>query len=218
MFDASFWLSPTPAALVTGGVGLGLLALCGLLFLVAQAGTLLLLEERARNEPRTLRVMAALGAGLPLLWRTLGVMLATCAVITALCLPLVAVGVAAAMAESVMTVVAVVVGGVTIPVCLAASTRLLAAAPVAVLEDRGVVDSLKRSIEMTNGNVGPTLGALVLVVFAMMGVGLASSIVGIVPVLGQLVSIAVSMATAPLWTCFAFVAYAALKDREQSAA
>jgi hypothetical protein len=219
MFEGAFWLTPSPALLVSGGVGLGLLGACLLLFLAAQAGTFLLLEERARKEPQQLGVMAALGAGLPLLWRMLGVMLATGALLGAVCLPLLAAGTAAAFTESVaLTLAAVVIGIATIPLCIAVSVRVLVAAPVAVLEDRTAIDSIRRSVELTRGNVGPTLGALVLVVLAMVGVAFASSIVGIVPVLGQLVSLAVSVATAPLWTCFAFVAYAALKDQERPSA
>jgi hypothetical protein len=204
------------AALV--GVGGGLCVTAGLLFLAANAGTFLLVEERLRHEDRSAGAVGALLSGLPHLLR-LTVAYVVSAIVFVLPLAPALVSTFAAVASEswslgLFSAGLWFVGGV---VDIYVGLRLVAVGPVIVFENVGPLRAVTRSIELTRGRVVDVFVASI-VVFGVIGaINMATSILGIVPLVGAVVQLVVGVVLAALQSVFLALLYAALRDREADA-
>jgi hypothetical protein len=200
-----------------GGVGLAACVVSFALFVAAQAGAMLALEEAARGERRHLSVFGAIAAGWPAFWNLLGTYCLTGLGALVLCAPgAILVSVGAAMEDQIAVAVA---GGallfVGVCACLYGVFRLAVMVPSAVIEELGPVQAMQRSIVLTRGKVGSVFVASLLFGAVMMGINFATMLVGMIPLLGALVQLGVSIVLGSLQSAFAFSLYAALKDTEE---
>ncbi|MCU0848408.1 MAG: glycerophosphoryl diester phosphodiesterase membrane domain-containing protein [Spirochaetes bacterium] len=83
--------------------------------------------------------------------------------------------------------------------------------PVIVLENRGAVESMKRSWELTGGRWWKVLGIVLAITLIFFGIGIGIGIVGFIPVLGQIAYIGMQIILGPLNTVFSYCCYDALK-------
>ena len=197
------------------GGGLGLFISIMLLFVAAAAGTFLVVEERLRGESKGLTAVGAILAGLS----SLGRLMVSYAVIgggmTVLLAPVMALGFYAITAES------FAIGGAAIallfPVGIAAfiaSMRLFAVGPIVVIEDVGAFEGIRRSWAMTRGNFGDIFVAFLVFGAIMIGINMATSILGIIPIVGALVQLAAGVVIGSLQSVYIFLVYAALRDKQ----
>ena len=196
------------------GVGGGLFVSSMLLMIAAQAGTILATEERLRGEARGLGVVGALAGGLPMLGRMIGAYAIIGLCLSVLYVPAVGAAIYAVEAES------FAIGGIAFVLFLPAlvatflvSLRVMPAGPAIVIEDLGMIDGLKRAIELTRGNTVDVFIAMLVLMGVMMGVNIATSIIGIIPLVGALVQLAVGVVIGAYQQIYIMLVYAGLRDR-----
>lgn len=201
--------------LIVGGGG-GLLITASLLIIAATAGTYHATDECLRQEKRTDGVVGTLLLGLSSLVRLVGLYVVSSITVVVLVAPAVGALMWAISTESwavgglgvalgVASLVAVVVLGMRF---------FLLAGPVIVAEDVGVVAALRRSAELSRGRVVDLfLGCLVMgaVVFALNTV---SSVLVILPIVGLVGQLAITIVTSSLQGVFLFLLYAGARDLE----
>jgi hypothetical protein len=197
------------------GGGVGLLISIVLSFIAAQAGTFLVVEERLRGESRGVSAVGAILTGRSALLPMMGAWLVVGAAICVALVPAAIVGIAAVSMES------FALGGaaalLVFPVCIAAfvaSLRLFAIGPVVVTEDVGPIASIRRSLELTRGKLGDIFVAFLVFGAVMFAVNLVTGILGLIPVVGMLVQLAIGIVVGSLQSVYVYLVYGALRDQE----
>jgi hypothetical protein len=205
----------TPAMAALVGLGGGLCLTAALMFLAASAGTFLIVEEKLRRESNASGAMGALLSGMPHLLRLGVAYLMVCLTVGAPLLPAIIGTVAAVSVQTVtfaMSAIGLwVVGGV---LATFLAVRLAAVGPALVLEQVGPFRAFARSIELTRGNFRDAFLAC-FCFFSVLGfINMATTVVGMIPLLGAIVQLVVGVVLASLQSVFVALLYAALRDRE----
>jgi hypothetical protein len=200
--------------LVIGGGG-GLVISATLLLVAAAAGTFHAVEERLRGEPRADGVIGMLLLGIGSVGRLMGAYIFVGMVMVALAMPAITVSGLAIASESWGLGLGAML--LWMPTCIAwiyASLRLLVAGPAIVVEDLGVIDGIKRSLAMTRGNVVDIFVAGLVLWAVLFAVNMATSVISLIPILGAMFQLAISIVLGSIQAVFMFLLYAALRDRE----
>jgi hypothetical protein len=204
---------PVIGLAIGGGVGLCISIV--LSFIAAQAGTFLVVEERLRGEARGISVVGAILSGLSALLPMMGAWLVVGAVVCVALVPAAMVGIAAVSMDS------WALGGAAalllFPVGIAgfvASLRLFAIGPVVVTEDVGPIASIRRSLELTRGKLGDVFVAFLVFGAVMFAVNLVTGILGLIPIVGMLVQLAVGIVVGSLQSVYVYLVYGALRDQQ----
>jgi len=200
--------------LVLGGGG-GLLISAMLLLVAAAAGTFQAVEERLRGEHRADGVVGMLLLGVGSLGRLMGAYVVVGLAISVIAMPALAATAGAVAAESVpFGVLAFFLWMPTVIAWIYASLRLIAVGPAIVAEDVGVMAGVRRSLELTRGNVGDVFVASLVLGAVLLGVNMAMTVLGFIPLFGALVQFVSGIVIASVQSVFMFLLYAALRDRE----
>lgn len=204
---------PVIGLAIGGGVGLCISIV--LSFIAAQAGTFLVVEERLRGEARGISVVGAILSGLSALLPMMGAWLVVGAVVCVALVPAAMLGIAAVSMDS------WALGGAAalllFPVGIAgfvASLRLFAIGPVVVTEDVGPIASIRRSLELTRGKLGDVFVAFLVFGAVMFAVNLVTGILGLIPIVGMLVQLAVGIVVGSLQSVYVYLVYGALRDQQ----
>ena len=200
------------------GAGAGVFSLCMLLYVAAQVGTYVAVEETVRGEPRRVGIISSLLAGLSAMPAVIGVYFVGGIIGTVLMAPMFAAVGLAAVTES--WIAGVSAAGLFVPTMLALcifSLRVVALAPVvAVIEEVGAITAMRRAIELTRGHSADLFVAALAMGAVLMGLNLLLGIVGIVPFLGIVVQLIAGVVMASLSSVWLFLVYAGLRDRSGS--
>jgi hypothetical protein len=207
-------LSGPLLGLLVGGGG-GLMITAGLLFIAATAGIYHATEECLRQEKRTEGVMGTLLLGLSSLFRIIVAYCVMGAILSIVVAPAVGVGTWAVSSESwALGAAAVVLGCVSAVVGIFISMRFLLAGPVIVAEDVGAFAGLQRSYELTRGRFIDLFVAVLAMGAVVFGVNVVTSAIVIVPVVGLIGQLVISVILASMQSVFMFLVYAGARDLE----
>jgi hypothetical protein len=199
--------------LVIGGGG-GLLISAALLLVAAAAGTFQAVEERLRGEHRADGVVGMLLLGIGSLGRLMWAYVAVGLAMSCIAMPALALSFGAFATESVgLGVVAFLTWMPTVIACIYASLRLIAVGPAIVAEDLGVMAGIRRSLELTSGNVGDVFVASLAFGAVLLGVNMAMTVLGLIPLFGLFVQFGSGIVLGSAQSVFMFLVYAALRDR-----
>ncbi len=201
-----------PALVQDSGAVIGILVILGPVLLAgmiavsipATIGMYLILDDHARHGGPRRSVNQAFVEGYQYLWRYLGVSLLlglTFVLITA----------------PIWLAVALEAGGVAFLFGLGAAVAIIWLAvrwsvlfPALVAEDRPGIESMGRSAELVSGYWWLVFGAFVVFGLLVFGVALVVSALGLIPIVGQIISIAFQLLAGTLATAFTFAIYAGL--------
>ena len=185
--------------------------------LATLAGSFLMLEERVRHEPRTLTVVNAFKQGFGYAGRAffgyLLVMLPF--VIPALSMAGFAMSVGFEIHDNRSIAGMVAVFGLTMLPMIYFVLRLSALLPALVVEDLSVGVALQRSLELTRGRVGTLFVTYLLFGMISFVAMFFVALLGIIPILGQLVGLAFQVCTYPLSMVVPFILYAGMRTDEE---
>jgi hypothetical protein len=92
-----------------------------------------------------------------------------------------------------------------------AAVLLMFTMPAVLLDGRGVLQAMRRSVDTVREHPGPVLGLVIGAILVLVAVGIASWIVGLVPVLGHLASFVLQSAALSYLTVVAVGLYRALR-------
>lgn len=208
--------SPVPVLIGVGVAGFVALMLTMVAMCAGQAGSVVLLEDQVRNDGRVAGVVEAFGLGFSSVGRFILAYLAFAAISMVLFAPVMgAIGLAAAE----MFIPAALLGVLALPafaVFFYLMLRISAFVPALVIEDLGPIAALRRSAALTRGNVVDVFIAYLVLGGCMMGVNLVTSFLGIIPIIGLIFQLVVSVLMMSYQATFMFLVYAALRDREQA--
>jgi hypothetical protein len=201
--------------LIVGGGG-GLLITASLLIIAATAGTYHAAEECLRQEKRTDGVLGTLLVGLSSLVRLVGLYLVSSVTVVLLVMPAVFMITWAVSGESwALGGVGVLLGfGALVASVVLGMRFFLLAGPVIVAEDVGIVAALRRSAELSRGRVVDLFLACLVMGAVAFGINMVSSALVLLPVVGVLGQLAVTVALASLQGVFLFLLYAGARDLE----
>ncbi|HEY1099450.1 MAG TPA: hypothetical protein VGF99_11000 [Myxococcota bacterium] len=210
VFDDGALLLPMAAA-ATGFTAFGFLLFCA-----AQVGSYIVVEEQVRGEPRSIGVGRALTTGLSAMPAVLAIWIVGGAVGAATFAPVMAIGAYAIVEES-------IVGGllalaISVPAFLFmlwTALRVFALAPVvAVIEEVGAIEAMRRTVALTKGNVGDLFVAGLVFSVVMFGINMVVNVFGIIPIIGLLIQLGGGIVFGALSSVWFFLAYAGLRDRQ----
>ncbi len=177
-------------------IGGGLVWSMVLAMLAAQAGTLIVVEEQVRGEPKTMGIFGAFMHGLSNIGRIFGITVVVFAGMLLLWSPLAAlIGLAIGMESFAFGGAALIIALPVLVTTFILSLRLCMAVPAAVLEDVSVIEAFRRSIELT--------------------INMVVTIVGIIPIVGALVQLASAVVLTAVQQTYLFLIYGGLRDSEQ---
>jgi hypothetical protein len=75
------------------------------------------------------------------------------------------------------------------------------------------MDGLRRGYELTRGSVTDVFLCMLVLGAVLMGINIATSIVGIIPLVGALVQLAAGVVIGAFQQVYIFLVYAALRDK-----
>jgi len=189
-------------------IGGGLLFLIVLLVLAlpALAGSYLILHDEARGLQRR-GALQAFGEGFHFFWSIFGSSLLIGLAVIAVFLPVV-------LGAVIHLGVAILLGLGSLCAATYLGIRWAVVAQAITLEDCGAVDGLTRSSDLVTGRWWPVFGISLLFGLISFGVELVSSGFGLIPGLGVVFELAISVFAAALGSSFGFCLYAGLVHDE----
>lgn len=185
---------------------------CSLIALAAQSAVYVATEEALRGTRRS--TWAAMVAGLERLPAVLGVALVLALVLAACSAPVVAlVSAAAAEGSFALGAAALPVGTVLFVVAMFLMLRFGLALVAAVVDELGPIAALARSWQVTRGAMADYTVAALLLGVATTGLSVLATVVLVVPVLGQIAAVLITLLSLVAPQVWLVLAYAGLSDR-----
>jgi hypothetical protein len=190
------------AAIAVGAVGI---VVMWLLQCAATAGSLLLIEDQVMYGRKQMGVFEAFMSGFSFMGRFIGLGLLIVTALTVLSIP------STIFLIYQHWVLASIFGLFAMSAGCYLFVRWCAAAPIIVLEDHGIIESMGRSANMVYGNAWTVLGIQWTIMAILMGTAIVSGLIGLIPILGQLANLAINLVISPFVTVAIFTLYAGLK-------
>jgi hypothetical protein len=213
---------PSVGSMIAMG-GLGFVAFCVMMvgYIASLAGIVINVDERERTGGMTLSVWESFLAGLSKAPRLIVVGLVIGVIALVGFGPLFGAGTYALIAvadgnsEPAIAGLLGIVGIILFPFATYLSLRLMPVWTIAVVEDCAIGEVFSRAFALTKGHALTLFGALLLLMLVMFGIGMAGGILGLIPLLGLLVQIAVNLFTASLQPVWGHAIYAGLVNESQ---
>ena len=205
-------ISPSVIGLAVGGVVVLLFSMVAMT--AGQAGSILVLEDKLRDDSRAIGFGGAMMAGLShVLPFACAYFLYSCVAMLMMS-PAIGAGVAVATEHYAAGVGLGILAFAGFAGFVYVSLRIFAFAPAVVVEELGPIAAIKRSFELTSGRVTDVFLSMLVLGGVYFAINIGTSILGIIPILGALLQMGISMVMVSFQVAYMFHVYAGLRDAE----
>ena len=90
--------------------------------------------------------------------------------------------------------------------------RWIAVWPILAVEDVSIVTGISRSNDLTRGHFWIVTAVMLVYGVILLGISIVAGLIGLIPILGQLIAIAVQVLIQPLTFALGYTVYLALKN------
>jgi hypothetical protein len=204
-------------AMMAALVGLATIAIVflAILYTAATAGMFAVVDEAERTGAGGLSVWQSFLLGLSKTGKLLAVVIITGALCTVAFSAFFGPLAAAAITSTSVFALGAIPGFALFVACLYGMLRLAPLWVVTVVEDVSIVGAFARAFALTRGRVGTIFVAFLLYFVVMMAVSMGGSILGLIPIIGILINLVVSLGTMTLGAAWQFSLYAGLVSEDQ---